>query len=246
MTQPNDVQQGIYKIVNKKNDNFYIGSAVNLKRRKTRHFSELRNNKHNNKHLQAAWNKYGEESFVFSIVELVSSKEHLYAAEDRWLSGHVGAKYCYNIGMAAESPMLGMCGALSPTWGYHHTDEAKAKIKAAGTGRFVSEETRLKRSVAFKGRKVSEGQKAQISKTLSGAGNFWYGKERPNHGAKVSKAIWVKGPQTETVYPSISAAREALKLAPPTINRALKSGKALARGPYTGWSFKYVAPTTPL
>ena len=40
--------RGIYKIINVINNKFYVGSAVDLKRRRTRHFSELRTGKHNN------------------------------------------------------------------------------------------------------------------------------------------------------------------------------------------------------
>jgi hypothetical protein len=41
---------------------------------------------------------------------------------------HVGKEYCYNLGIDATAPMIGMGGELSPTWGYKHTDEAKEKI----------------------------------------------------------------------------------------------------------------------
>lgn len=238
------MNQGIYKITNSENDHFYIGSSVNLTRRKSRHFSELRNNKHNNKHLQAAWNKYGELAFSFLVVELVENFDQLHIAEDRWLKGHVGASYCYNIGMAAISPMLGLSGLLSPTYGYQHTPEAKAKISAAGKGREVSQETRAKRSAKLKGRVISQEQREQISKTLSGEGNFWYGKERSDEfKAKIRKAVVVTD-QTgkETVYDSIQLLRNALQLKPTTVNRALKSGSPLARGPHAGLSFKYLAP----
>jgi len=235
------MNQGIYKIINKRNDNFYIGSAVDLKRRRARHFSELRHNKHNNSHLQRAWNTYGEESFEFIIVELVESREDLYVAEDKWLSGHVGKQYCYNLGMAAISPMLGLCGELSPTYGYRHTEEAKAKIAAAGKGRAVSAETRAKRSVKLKGRIISQKQREQISATLSGEGNFWYGKKRPDHGAKVSKSIEVyKDGALQKTFDSIQALRIELDLKPTTVNRALKSGNPISKGKMAGYSFKYL------
>lgn len=240
MTERN---QGVYKIVNTVNDYFYIGSAVNLKRRKTRHFSELRNQKHNNARLQAAWNKYGESSFTFEVVEYVEDVQLLYDVEDRWLTGHVGKQYCYNIGMAAISPMLGLKGELSPTWGYRHTEEAKEKIAAAGRGRPVSEEARAKRSAKLKGREISLEQRVRISKTLSGEGNYWYGKKRPDHGAKVSKSVAVTDSHgAVTIFQSIQTLRQELDLAPPTVNRALKSGKPIAKGPKAGWSFKYVDP----
>lgn len=50
--------------------------------RHCRHFGELNRNVHNNKHLQNAWNKYGEESFEFNVleycdVELLNEREIL-------------------------------------------------------------------------------------------------------------------------------------------------------------------------
>ena len=239
------MNSGIYKLLNSVNDNFYIGSAVDLKRRKARHFSELRNGKHNNRHLQAAWDKYGETAFSFIILEHVAPGEGLYAAEDKWMADHVGKKYCYNIGMAAIAPMLGKCGVDSPTWGYCHTQAARAKISEAGKGRYVSVETRAKRSAATKGRKVSDAQKAQISRTLSGEGNFWYGKKRPeSFAAQVRKSIIASSPDGEEItYDSIKALRESMGLTPTTVNRALKSGTPILNGKVRGWSFKYLAPT---
>ena len=98
------MKMGIYKIINVVNNKFYIGSAVNFSRRKTRHFSELRTNKHNNSKLQNAWNKYGETSFVFAVVEEVQDKALLLEVENRWLKEHVGKDYCYNIGVDATAP----------------------------------------------------------------------------------------------------------------------------------------------
>jgi hypothetical protein len=58
-----------------------------------------------------------------------------------------------------------------------------------------------------------------------------------DHGAKVSRPVLANGPTGDTLYRSIAELRAALSLKPPTINRALKSGKPLTRGPYTGWKF---------
>lgn len=62
--------QGVYKITNTVNGKFYVGSAINIKRRWTVHRYKLRHNKHDNKHLQSAWDKYGESAFEFSVIEL--------------------------------------------------------------------------------------------------------------------------------------------------------------------------------
>lgn len=62
--------KGIYKIVNLKNDKFYIGSTCNFRQRKNRHFNQLRKNKHHSIYLQRAFNKHGEENFKFIELEL--------------------------------------------------------------------------------------------------------------------------------------------------------------------------------
>lgn len=231
--------RGIYKIINVVNNKFYVGSAVDLKRRKTRHFSELRNKKHPNGHLQAAWIKYGEQAFVFVVVEELPDDADLLAAENVWLKEHVGKDYCYNLGVDATAPTLGMSGELSPTWGYKHTDEAKAVIAASSRGRTQDGETIRKKTAHLIGKPKSAEVRAKISATLSGEGNYWRGKKRPDHGAKVSRAVVVTSPAGEKVYPSIAALREDLGIKPPTVNRALKSGKPLSRGRYIGWAFAY-------
>jgi group I intron endonuclease len=236
--------RGIYKIINTINNKFYVGSAVKLSRRRARHFSELRNGKHNNKHLQAAWDKYGEQAFVFVVVEEVANDSDLLAAENVWLKEHVGKEYCYNIGVDATAPTLGWGGAKSPTWGYKHTELARARIGTASKARVQSEEEKAKRRRSMKGHVVPAAVKAKISATLSGEGNYWYGKTRPDHGAKVRKAVEVfDGKGRSEVFESILKLREELAIKPPTVNRALKSGKPLTRGPLKGWSFKYVDPT---
>ena len=59
--------KGIYKITNTANGNVYIGQAVNINARVASHINNLKSNNHVNKHLQNAWNKYGQDSFVFSV-----------------------------------------------------------------------------------------------------------------------------------------------------------------------------------
>lgn len=235
--------RGIYKIINVVNNKFYVGSAVDFTARKRRHWWALRSQRHPNKHLQSAWNKYGEESFKFLIAEELGEKDDLLAAENVWLKEHVGKDYCYNLGTDAIAFQLGMSGEKNAMWGktFSHTPEAKARISAAAKSRVQSEEEKTKRRKSMKGHHVSTATRAKISATLSGEGNYWYGKKRPDHGAKVSRPIIVTnfdGQASE--YPSITAVREAFNLKPPTINRALKSGLPLTRGPFKGWSFKYL------
>lgn len=60
---------GIYIITNIVNGKRYIGSSKNIRKRLWKHRSLLRHNKHENKHFQNAWNKYGEDKFVYSVLE---------------------------------------------------------------------------------------------------------------------------------------------------------------------------------
>lgn len=67
-------RSGIYTIVNKINNDRYIGQSKNVKTRLWQHKSLLRNNRHTYRTgelslLQKAWNKYGEDAFEFKIVE---------------------------------------------------------------------------------------------------------------------------------------------------------------------------------
>jgi group I intron endonuclease len=233
--------KGIYKIINVVNNKFYVGGAVDLKRRRIRHFSELRTGKHNNKHLQAAWDKYGEPAFIFVVLEEVDDSVNILELEDVWLKNHVGKDYCYNMGKTATAPMLGMTGELSPTWGYVHTVEAKLKIGASSKGRTQSEEEKVKRRQTMVGHTVSAETRAKISASLMGDKNFNYGKPRSDEfKEKVSKRVQMTKENTTTEYASIVELREATGLKPATVNRALKSGKPISRGPFTGCVIQYL------
>lgn len=238
----------IYKIINVVNNKFYVGSAVDFAKRKRRHVWRLRRGDHANKHLQAAWNKYGEAAFVFVVVQPVAEMANLLEEENWWLQQHVGKEYCYNVAESATAFGLGKVGDKNPMWGrmFTHTDKARAKIAAAGTGRVRSPEAIAKYVAKRKGMPVSEAQKAQISRTLSGEGNFWYGKQRSDEfKQKIRKAIVATNADgVETVYESIKAMREALGMTPTTVNRALKAGTPILNGKFRGWLFKYLEPSS--
>ena len=71
--QVNDLKQleesGVYKIYNSINGHYYIGSTkMKIRLRLNNHLQALRRNVHKNMHLQRAWNKYGEKSFIFFVL----------------------------------------------------------------------------------------------------------------------------------------------------------------------------------
>ena len=76
----------IYQILNKANNKKYIGQTINFKRRKKRHLTDLRCHRHDNKHLQNAFDKYGEDSFEFSILyEENCSQDRLNELEEYYI-----------------------------------------------------------------------------------------------------------------------------------------------------------------
>lgn len=91
---------GIYKIINKINNKFYLGSSKNLHKRWLRHKNDLKNNKHHNQALQRAYNKYGLDNFEFIIIfkcdiSILKIEEQKYLNQIQSL---VKKRLCYNIG----------------------------------------------------------------------------------------------------------------------------------------------------
>lgn len=98
---------GIYEIRNIENNKFYVGSSVHILRRFGDHKRELRKNKHHCIKLQRAWNKYGESSFVFSVIKEVE-REFLKAEEQKILDTILLKKELfYNTSIDATSPTRG-------------------------------------------------------------------------------------------------------------------------------------------
>jgi len=99
---------GIYEIVCVPTGKFYLGSSSNLCRRKQEHWRSLRAGKHASPYLQRAWSKYGEGSFVFSVVE-VAPELRLLWAEQYWLdfTGCCNPEVGFNTATSAVSPMKG-------------------------------------------------------------------------------------------------------------------------------------------
>lgn len=168
----------IYKIINVVNNKFYVGSTNNMLQRAATHRKRLRAGKHHAKHLQSAWNKYGEASFVFAVVETLPDDVSLFEAEDRWLAEHYGKEYCYNASRYADAPMRGRIGALHFAYGSTMPDDQRNKVSAGlkkyyaegGThprlGQSLTEESRAKISASRKGKNAGS-EHYRFGKTLS-------------------------------------------------------------------------------
>jgi len=159
------MRSGVYRITNKLDGKIYIGSASYLENRINVHKCRLRKHNHHNKHLQAAWDKYGAESFQFDVLEYCSI-DQLKDIELKWIlstdctNREVGYNKCIDV----RSRRGVKSGPLS--------EEHKAKIAEAARGRKIPNR---------KSRIVSEETKAKI-----GAANA--GKQSPRKGKKLPES----------------------------------------------------------
>lgn len=114
---------GVYTITNLVNGKIYVGSAlISFRVRWNVHKSKLRNNKHDNQHLQFAWNKYGESNFKFEILEECLS-EYCTSTEQYWINmlNVCNRKFGYN--KASNTTVFRL--------GVRNSPEAIEKIRAA-------------------------------------------------------------------------------------------------------------------
>ena len=167
--------QGIYEIVNWQDGkaSTYIGSSVDIERRWKQHRGILRRGTHDNSHLQRAWNKYGEDAFVFNVLEEVGT-DMLLVMEQEYLDDCLDRGHCYNIAITAgpagplpdetKRKMMGNQNAL----GHKHTNEAKRKMSQAAKGnqhslgRKRTNEARRRMSEAGKGSRLTDETKRRI------------------------------------------------------------------------------------
>jgi group I intron endonuclease len=151
---------GIYQIINKVNGKKYIGSSKDLIKREKDHFRLLRKNTHHGGLLQYAYNKYGENNFVFEIILFCEIIDLLYY-EQKFLD------------MYPKSVLYNTCRIAGSTLGIKHSEKANKakserqkryrlseqsieKIKKTMTGVKHTIERRKNESIAHKGKMMGE------------------------------------------------------------------------------------------
>jgi group I intron endonuclease len=99
----------VYQIRCRHNGKIYIGSAINIKNRWQAHRRDLSNGVHVNPHLQAAWNRYGADSFECSVLQHVEDTK-LLTTEQRWIqqTGCTDRDIGFNIRLHATSSGVGV------------------------------------------------------------------------------------------------------------------------------------------
>lgn len=94
---------GVYTIKNLLNGKQYIGSTAKSFSIRWKQWKYDLKRQTANRYLQNAWNKYGEENFEFSIVEIVEDKNKVLEREQHWLDV-IGLNNLYNISPRADCP----------------------------------------------------------------------------------------------------------------------------------------------
>lgn len=160
-------QTGIYCIRNQKNNNLYIGSSINITKRWNSHLCELRKNIHHCNYLQRSFNKYGESTFIFNIIEECSIEELL-----------IREQYFIDL----LNPRYNICKIAGNSIGIKRSNETKLKLssshkgqKAWNKGIPATEEQKRNASILRKGKisgvkdkKWSEEAKKKASKNRKG------------------------------------------------------------------------------
>ena len=166
------LKSGIYKITNKLNGRFYIGSCKCFKKRWYQHKRELENKNHKNQFFQHDFNKCGSDAFTFEVIEIIEGKNRQLRldVEQKFLDQYWdGCKQCYNMSKWAINH-----------GGSHTPEETRKKLAEAQRGRKHSEESKKKMSEAHKGKKYSSEIRQEMSKRFKGKNN-------PNYGKKMSE-----------------------------------------------------------
>lgn len=179
----------IYKIVNNITGKFYIGSTIAPNERKIRHFRDLEEGIHHSIFLQRAYNKYGKNNFVFSIVKEkeFDNEDELRNLEERYIN------FCWNSGKLYNVSKKGSGGDLVS---YHPLlDEIKEKQKKA--------------SLEIWNHKSDE-EKKEYSEKMRGRGNPNFGKKWEDWQREKASKYWkeyfkthdnfIKGKTLEEAY----------------------------------------------
>ena len=75
MEEDNNHIIGVYRISNVLSGRYYIGYSTNINRRFCVHRSKLKQNCHDNKFLQRAYNLEGEDKFQYDIIHICDTED---------------------------------------------------------------------------------------------------------------------------------------------------------------------------
>ena len=182
------MSKGIYKITNTSNGVFYIGSSIEVEKRMQQHKSDLRHNNHHNHKLQNSFNKYGESSFTFEVIEYLRCDEkRLREIEQKYIDELKACKRGVGFNLsptATGGTTLGernyfygkghlLSGENNPFYGRKHSEETKELIREKNSGfnspwfgRRHREESRKKISESNIGKEFSTDHRNHLSESV--------------------------------------------------------------------------------
>lgn len=215
----NSNKGGIYKIINTKNEKFYIGSTKLFKQRANQHIAGLNAGKHHNKYLLNLWNKYEPDDFLFEVVEVVEGTTYeRREVEQKYVDkfwGHPNflnhkKKVTKTQGPWSSTPeeTKRKIGESSKK---HWTPERRKKMSERLKDLWKDPEYREHMKALQTGQKRSEQTKQKLSKQKLGEKNpMWGGGFTLEHRNKMSKAKKGKplGPKSDETKQRISESRK--------------------------------------
>lgn len=222
---------GIYQILNINTGKIYIGSAVNISKRQSEHYNLLNRDKHPNRYLQNAWNKYGADSFVFELLETTEfDKDSIVEREQHYLDTlQPFGNHGYNICTVAYS-CLGIkrsvetkrkmsevkLGEKNPMYGKTHSKETRQKLSNAQSGDkhwsyglSPSNETVEKIRMGCSNKEITDDTRQKLSRS---------GKQAWTKRKSRSQQVSVNG----KIYKSIRAAADAISVNKDTVSYRCK------------------------
>lgn len=181
---------GVYKITILQTGEFYIGSAANLRKRKTTHLHGLKNGTHYNRILQEAYLSGLE--IRWEILEYCETREAAFDREQMELDRYRGNDLLLNTSFDARN-------AFNGTTRRSMSKESRDRLSLERSGVSRSEETRMKIGAANRGRRFEGDTLARLR----------------DRNAEKGRPVVIEGKH----YPSVSQAARDLGISPPTVRK---------------------------
>lgn len=162
---------GVYQIVCLTTGKLYVGSSQNMHDRWKAHRSALRGNYHDNPRLQNAWNKYGETSFQFQIIEVTTVESTLDREQFYIDTLNVCDDRCgFNIALYAEASARGrrlspeaIAKGIETRKGFRHSEETRQMMSERNKGRYFGPKDGSRFVSPWKGKNLPDEWRANQS-----------------------------------------------------------------------------------
>lgn len=224
--------QHIYKIINTRNNKFYVGRSLNIRQRLNRHLNHLKRGIHDNIYLQRAWNldsEFFECQIVISINTGDADRDLIIAkkCEQWYLDNYAIGKELYNVSPSSQTGV---------SYGEAHPNFGKSFEEFAGTegvikhrkamDNIIKEGTLAKENNPFYGRKHTPEtiELLRIKCAQYKEDNPFYGKKHTDASkekmsqSRKGKCTGGDNPSTKRVcaygveYPTMSEAANSLNI----------------------------------